>query len=538
VKTVLVALVGLLAVFVAGYAVVSPTNFSGWDEWLVIDLTSRATITMPFGNRPFNLLFNLPGSLLTPNGLRGFWVVHGLYLWTAAACVFFLARRLVPGREHLAFLAAAIAATWAPLDFMRLDAVLQATYSGATAATLLAILALVESVRVRRPLLLVAGALVGFIVVRALEATAALVVAAPALLWLVPRSGDAREEAPRLPYAAAWTAIVLPAMVLAAWPLLPGQPASYQTTGLRLDPNPGRVGQRLSRQIGFQLTPLLTTDPRELAAAPAVIAPLLFLATWAGLRRAREADTDADTQTGRRLATAGLAATVLGHAVQSLSPAISSPLRTQILSAPGVGLLLTGLAAIAATRLVPQARGVCLAVVGAVVVALGTGRTVALQRSWDERSLWTAQRASLAGIVREAPGLAPGTFVLLLDPGKAWPASFTFRHALRYLYGPAVVGSVWGAEPFLYPIHLLPTGFVSAPYESIRAAWQAPVTYHPYAAVVVIRTLEGGRAEILDHWPAERMPALPAGAVYAPRRRVVNAPVRPQRAILAEGNGP
>lgn len=534
----IVALFGLLAVFAAGYAVVSPANFSGWDEWLVIDLTSRGTITLPYENRPFSLLFNLPGSLLTPNGLRGFWIVHGLYLWAAAACVFLLARRLAPGRERLAFVAAAIAATWAPLDDMRLDTVLLANYSGATAATLLATVALVEAVRARRPLLLVAGALLGFTVVRALESAAALVVAAPALLWLVPRSGDAQEAPRRLRYAAAWTAIVLPALVLAAWPLLPGAPASYQTAGLGLDPHPARVALRLARQIAFQLTPLVTTDPRELVAAPAAVAALLFLATWAGLGRLRKGAAAADAPAAWRLAAAGLAATVLAHAVLVLSPAILTPSRMQILSAPGVSLLLAGLAAAGGARLGPRVCGVALALLGCAVTALGTGRTVAWQRSWDARSLWPAQRASLAGIVREAPGLVPGTIVLLLDGGGAWPASFAFRHAVRYLYGPAVVGAVWGAEPFLYPVHVVPEGVVSAPYESIRVAWQVPVSHHPYPAVVVMRTLEGGRAEILDEWPAAVLPALPGGAVYEPRRRIVGAPPRDERAILAAQGGP
>ena len=64
-RGVTVALIGLLVVFGAGYAVVSPANFSGWDEWLVLDLTSRGIVSLPYENRPLSLAFNLPGSLLT-----------------------------------------------------------------------------------------------------------------------------------------------------------------------------------------------------------------------------------------------------------------------------------------------------------------------------------------------------------------------------------------------------------------------------------------------------------------------------------------
>jgi hypothetical protein len=530
-KTPALALAGLLAVFAAGYAVVSPANFSGWDEWLVIDLTSRGTIALPYENRPLSLLFNLPGSLLTPDGLRGFWLVHGLYLWAAAASVFLLARRLCPGSERLAFLAAAVAATWAPLDDMRLDSVLLANYSGATAATLVATVMLVESVRSRRPLLLAAGALLAFVAVRALESTAALVVAAPSILWLVPRAGGSEDRSRRSRYALVWTAAVLPALALAGRALLPGAAPSYQTAGLGLDPHPGHVALRLLRQVGFQLLPLVSTDPRAGLVAPAAAAAFLFLAAWVALGRIR---TEREPEGSRwRLLVAGLGATALGHAVLVLSRSMTSPSRMQILSAPGIGLLIAGLAAGAVSLLRPRLRAGTLAVLGCVVVALGTGRTAGWQRAWDARSMWPAQRASLAGIIREAPGLAPGTLLLLLDQGKAWPASFTFRHALRYLYGPGVVGSVWGAESFLYPLHLLREGAVVAPYESIRAAWQAPVTFHPYPAVVVMRSRADGRAEILDQWP-EALPKPPDGAVYDPRRRVEAAPARPQRAILAQ----
>jgi hypothetical protein len=530
-KTVLIALLGLLAIFAAGYAAVSPANFSGWDEWLVIDLTSRGTIALPFENRPFSLLFNLPGSLLTPSGLRGFWLVHGLYLWMAAAAAFLLARRVAPRESRLAFLAAAVAATWAPLDDMRLDAVLLANYSGAAACSFTAAVLLVESWRARRPLLLAIGALLGFTAVRALESTAALVTAAPALLWLVPGAEDGSERSRRLRYAAGWTAIVLPALVLAGRPLLPGATASYQTAGLGLDLHPGHIASRLARQVAFQLLPLVSTDPRELLVAQAGLAALLFLVTWAALVR-----VGAGAQVGSagtlRLLGAGVGATVLGHAVLVLSPAMTTPSRMQILSAPGIGLLLAGLFSAGTLRLGPRARAATLALLACAVVSLGTARTVAWQRAWNQRSKWPAQRASLAGIVREAPGFAPGTLVLLLDPGGAWPASFTFRHALRYLYGAGVVGSVWGAEPFLYPVHFIPEGVVSAPYESIREAWQAPVSFHPYDSVVAMRTRVDGAAEILDAWP-EVLPRLPMGAVYAPRSRVVAAPPRAQRAILA-----
>jgi hypothetical protein len=526
-----VALLAVALVLGAGYREVRATNFSGWDEWLVVDLTSRGIVNLPYENRPFSLLFNLVGSLLAPDGLGGFWLVHGLYLWIAGAGVFLIARRLAPGRDRLAFLAAALAVTWAPLDEMRLDPVLLANYSGATAATLTAVVLLVESARSGRPLLLGVGALLGFVTVRALESTTALVVAAPALLWLVvPTSPRSR----RIRWALAWLAVQLPALLLAIWPLLPGQPASYQVSGLGLDAHPVHVALRLGRQLALQLLPLVSTSVHEALVTSALLAALLFAAGWAALGRRVRPSRDESGALPWRLVVAGLAGAVLGHAVLVLSAANTSPSRMQILSAPGMGLFLAGMAGALASRLPASVRPAVTLVVGCGVVALGTGRTVHMQGEWDRSSFWPAQNASLVAITHTAPGLEPGTLLVLVDEQGAWPASFTFRHAIRYLYGGTVVGTVVGAEAFLYPVHFTPEGVVSAPYDSIRGPWQEPVSVHPWASVVVVQAEASGRVEVLDAWPSGVLPPLPPGAVYAPRDRIVPAPSRPQRRILVE----
>ena len=543
--SVVLPLLGVAAVLAAGYAVVRPTNFSGWDEWLVIDLTSRGVVGLPFENRPLSLLFNLPGSLLTPDGLAGFWIVHGLYLWTAAACVWWLVRRVVPERPRLSFLAAAIAATWAPLDRMRLDPVLLSNYSGATAATWLALVLLGEGFLRRRAWLVVVGGLLAVVAVRALESTAALVVAAPLLLWVLPRSASA---ASRTRFTLGWLALVAPALVVASRPLWPGQPASYQLSGLGFDPRPLPVLLRLGAQLRDQLLPLLNTPTAELLAVPVVVAAGSFAAVWAllapgladradtgptGAAPTDAAPTDAAPvrSVAARLLPLGLAALVLGHAVLVLSPSMRSPQRMQILSAPGAGLFLCGLCSLLAAVVPRVGWRLLLPLAGAAVVAMGTARTVAMQRDWDSRSFWPAQRATLAGLTRAAPGLAPGTLVLLVDEDGSWPASFTFRHAVDYLYGPSVTGAVWSAEPFLYPFRFGPDGILTVPEPSIQSAWHAPVTLHPYSAVVVVRAGVGGAAELVDSWPAA-LPALPGGAQYSPRMSIRQAPLRPQRAIL------
>jgi hypothetical protein len=530
----LFAVLGLLVVFGAGYAVVSPANFSGWDEWLVLDLTSRGIVSLPYQNRPLSYVFHLPGSLLTPGGLGGLWIVHGLYLWCAAGAVFLLVRRLAPGHDRLGFSAAALAATWAPLDAMRLDTVLLSGYSGATAAATAASLLLVEAwLRRSRTLLALASSL-GFLTLRVFEGSAGLVVAAPLLLWSVPPGADGARRDPRGRYVATWAVLTAVGLALAARPLLPGAAASYQVSGLGFDPHPLRVLARLARQLAFQLGPLLHPEAGEWRAPAVALAAAVALAVGLWLIRGDRLAGVALPGEGAaalRVAAVGLAATLLGHSVLVLSASMLGPQRMQILSAPGIGMLLAGVLELGVAPLrAPWRQRVALAL-AVSIVAFGTGRTVALQREWNARSAWPAQRASLAGVTRVAPGLAPSTLVLLIDEAGAWPASFTFRHAMRLLYGSGVVGVVWGAEPFLYAVGLGPHGVSVTPYVSVQDAWQVRPTLHPFESVVVLRG-RPDRVEIVEEWPQAVLGALPAGAVYAPRQRITAAPANAHRAIL------
>jgi hypothetical protein len=124
---------------------------------LVIDLTHRGILSLPYQNRPFSLAFTLPGSFLSPHGLWGFFLVHALYLAGSAIIVCSIVRRLSPGQEHLALLAGILGPTWAPADDIRLDVTLTASYAGVTWASFLSLLLLIESYRRRSlPILLAA----------------------------------------------------------------------------------------------------------------------------------------------------------------------------------------------------------------------------------------------------------------------------------------------------------------------------------------------------------------------------------------------
>ena len=228
----------------------------------------------------------------------------------------------------------------------------------------------------------------------------------------------------------------------------------------------------------------------------------------------------------------GLCGAALTYLPYALTPAVTVPLRTQLASAPGIGLFLAAVA-LALVRPLPAAgRIAALAILAGWVVAGGTGRTLLLQREWDRAGLWPAQSGTLRELVRLAPDLVPNTFVLLFDETDTWKATFTFRHAVDYVYDGRAIGAVWGAHPFLYPFAFTPVGLVSEPWPVIHGPWGVRATLHGYHEIVLARLSPSG-FEILETWPDGALPALPAGAAYDPEARVVRGGAVPRtRAIL------
>jgi hypothetical protein len=232
------------------------------------------------------------------------------------------------------------------------------------------------------------------------------------------------------------------------------------------------------------------------------------------------------------LAFVGLLGAALAYGVLALSPSITGPARTQILSAPGMGLFLAAIVCWVAGRAGRAARPL-VAILGAAIIAVGTARVAAMQRHWDEVSYWPEQRRLLSSLVAAAHDFIPDTFVVLLDGTAAFPATFTFHHALEYLYDRRARGLSLGAEPFLYPHALSQEGLVSMPLEAIRAPWRQAVRLYRHDQLVVVRASPDGTVRILEEWPVETLGALPAAAVYQPRARIRTGPLRPELAILS-----
>jgi hypothetical protein len=495
-----VVLLALAALAASQFATVPWTNFGGVDEWLCLYL-----------------------------------VVHVAYLLLGAWLTWLLVRRLEPAAPDLAFLAGVFTLVWVPLDMARLAPV-HSMNSGATFATLLAIVLLVESWRHGRPALLALALGVAFLAVRTYEATLGLLAGAPLLLAAM-RSGrpEGAARPSRARWSLAWEAGVAFFAALAARPLLEGgSTALYQATVLGADPHPVRWLGRMARQYALHLGPLVPADPSELRRPGVAVAVLVFLGGAVAAGVARE---DAGPRCPRRrlaaLAAIGLALAGLGYSVLALSPGVVGATRTQFLSAPGIGLFLAATLALLGSTAPPRARSPLLLAAAGVVVAVGTGHTLAMQREWDRISSYPSQRQALDAMVHEAPSLRAGTLVLLLDEDRAFPYALTFRHAVALAYGPEIVGHVVGAEPLLYSLSAGPAGLQVSPWPVIRGPWGEHPTLHRSDEVVVLR-LSGGALTLVERWDESRLPPLAAGARYAPRDRIggLARPVPPGRRAL------
>ena len=521
-ETCLVAAV-LLALLSCGYSAVSPVNFGGYDEWLIRSLGDRLVLGTPYANRPLNFLWTLPGGLLDPSGFTGYYVVHGFYLWLAGVMSFLLLRRLCPEASLFALLGAAFIVTWAPSDRARLCAVQGTFGSGSTMSLILAVVLLVEARwRGSRALLVAAGA-TAWAAIRGYEATLPLLLAAPLLVLALPSGARGWPRG----WWLAWAAPVALATAQTVAPALLGGGASrYQMENARLDPQPAAVVSRLAHQYASHLLPLVRSDPRELRHGRVVVAAALLAAGCWLVRRLAHGMAADDARPRRALITiaGGLAAAGLGYGPYVLSRIGASTDRTEYVSGPGIAIALAALAVLVARSLPPPGRWLAAAGLGCWVVAVGTGRTLALQRYWDTHSAYPRQAATLRDLQGVAPDLRPGTLVVLVDHCGDWPAVFTFRHAVEWTYGRRATGFLWRPGfrgQLFYPTAFAPEGVRTMPWDSIQKAWDDPPTLHRYDEIVAVRRRPGScHLELALPWPAE-LPPLPPGARYAPTERIL-----------------
>jgi uncharacterized membrane protein len=533
-REVVVATAGLLALAAACFATVRPTNFGGSDEWLILSLLSRGILGFPWANRPLNLIWAEPAWLILPDRLTGFLVLHVLWIGLGGVLVFLVVRRLLPGAAPLPFLAGAFTIVWAPSDGTRLCAVQMILYSGSTFGVLLATWLSVEAWSRRKPWLLAGALAAATVAVLSIEASLAPLALVP-LLFLV--AGGSRE--PRR--LAAWTLPVLLFLVAGGVrTLLPfwtaPESVAYQAGLAEHGLAPASLVSGSLRQLRRHLAPLIHPPTGPWAWTLVAVAVVVFVAglgVWWSFARRPPDEGKGETGVRRRRLLVAAAGGGVWAFVSYLPFATTTrrAFRTEFFSAPGVAVLLAAGVVGAASLLPKRARLPAAGLLAAWIVALGVQWTAVFQARWDEWSPYHGQRRTLLELTALAPGLAPGTLVVLLPRDSAWPFDMTFRHAILYLYEGRAAGHVVGADPLLYETRFEATGIRSIPAPVIRGPWREPVTLYPYDSVAAFGEDAKGRLRLLETWPAQ-LPALPPGAVYAPRSRLVPAPPPRRLSVL------
>jgi hypothetical protein len=220
----------------------------------------------------------------------------------------------------------------------------------------------------------------------------------------------------------------------------------------------------------------------------------------------------------------GLAAAALGYGALVLSPRVLLPMRTQFIAAPGIGVALAALVGLATRRLPGRWRTIAPAVLAGWVVAVGTGRTLAIQQHWDRMSYHAPQNRLLGELTRLVPDLEPHTLVILIDPRRIFRAGFTFRFGMDYLYEGRAIGYAFRAWDPFHTVSFEPTGVRSEPVPEVRSI--SSPTFHRYDEIVVVYYNQAGLV-FLHQWPAGVLPPLPEGARYDPVSRVVTDGVAP-----------
>jgi hypothetical protein len=506
-------------------------NWSGLDEWLILEVAGRGIVSVPYAYRPLGLIWALGPAWLAPaHGFAVFRLFYALYALLSAALVFHLARRVWPQRPLLATLIGCLCLAWSPSDMARLSCVDSAVYQGITLGALLAIALLVGAWRRQSLPLVGVAALVAFASIRCYEGSGALLAAAPVLLpLLTPRaSGPGRF----VRFVAIWEAAIASAFAFFLLELLVSRRHdAYQLSVLGVHPSPAGWLARLLRQYALHLSPLVTWPAGELLT-PAVPAALtafvlaLQLAPWHAEPELR----------GRRSLLAGCAAglllAALGYGVALVGVSVPTAFRLEFLSGPGIAVFLACAILLLASLLPLRAGGIATALLGAWVVAVGAGRMGALQRDWELLSFASRQRQMLSEMVRVVPDVAPHTLLVLLDEKRDWNGAFSFHHAVQYLYERRAAGHVPGRADTLYAAIPDPGGIRFEPLPIVRLAWDEPGSLYRYEEVVVLRSSMTGALAVLAEWPRELAP-LPAAAVYAPAARIRRGP-SPRAAILSD----
>jgi hypothetical protein len=515
-RALVVAALGVAAVFWSQFVWVRATNFYGTDEWVFLWVAARRILDSPYSNRPLNFLWTIPGAHLGARAFNGFYAVHSLYLLGTALVTLALGHRLKPDRPRLVFLVAVLAAVWAPSDLSRLATVQMTVNSGFTFGALVGVWLFVVSWQRRSRVLLVLSAAWALLMIRGYEAVAPLIFAAPLLV-----AGELRRDgrAARV-WIAAWAVAALAAAAAVVPPMLHPDPSvAYQATLLQVDASPVRMATRLAQEYRIHLWPAVATTPLVLRVPAVLLSALVFAAGFVAVDRLSLPESWSRRALWRA-APLGLLLAALSYAAFLPSRVVDPGDRTEILAMPAIGLFLAATVALLASALPARARSLAMGALAAWIVAVAAARTLQMQSWWDGASYYGRQVKLLGDLVRLAPHLRPHTLIVLVGDTAAFPATFTFRHAVESVYPGEATGVLASGPEALYVSRLTAAGIETEPWRVLWKPWGVAPTSHGFDEMVVARARSDGTVTLEESWPAD-LPPLPPGRAYDPRARIL-----------------
>ena len=109
---------------------------------------------------------------------------------------------------------------------------------------------------------------------------------------------------------------------------------------------------------------------------------------------------------------------------------------------------------------------------------------------------------------------------MLVGDTAAFPATFTFRHAIETVYPGEATGVLASGPEALYVSRLTASGIETEPWPVLWKPWGVAPTRHRFDEMVVARARADGTATLEESWPAD-LPSLPPDQAYDPRARIL-----------------
>lgn len=508
----------LLVCAIAGfYRPMQDQFWLGGDEIRVLEDAARGWPSVPLFDeaqgRPLTPLAAIVAGKLTPQSVDGFlWVAFALR-FLSAALVYGIVRLLLPHQDLLALAAGALYVV-NPSEPSRFLAVHMQGYNALTFALLLSLYLYLRAGRANSRLLLALSCVVLGIGLLIGEPGFAPALIWPALAWLV-------VERRRLTWVYAW------AITLA---LFAGRFALYQATtedtyqqGLLAT---GFAPQAWLKQLLRQMTAVgRFSGVADASAADWLIGlalgAIVALALLARAERGRLALSDRQTALGLGLALGAILLSFLPFVTLS---GILGSLRTQFLSAPAQAIFLALAIGWLARYFAPQRRGIWIAAMTGVLIALPTisAPSAQAQRPANPAVEYELTACIAQQLLAQAPAVRPDTLVLfVLDETRPTPLGWNYYvHSLTgYLYG------VRG-----YPIEYtdsLNIRYTLDPQEQVNGAI---LLDYPLDQIVAFEITPDNSARLLETLPASILPREPKNdARYDPHARILPGEPRQPR---------